>query len=411
MGSEEVPNATPRRFRTRQLDADVDLLGFAGQDGLFWRGEGLALAGRGVAATIPASLADPAITAERVHQVLGTASVDDEVGRFGTGPVVMGALPFRRGEPGVMIVPEVVVGEGDDGTRWVTTTGDSYPDLDVAPDEHEDPVSFTIDAERDPGEWCDAVECARQELAAEGYRKAVLARAVKVTADRPLSRLRILRALADSFPSCMLFAVDGFVGASPELLVSRRGDRIRSRPMAGTAPRAADPEGDARLAEALLGSGKDREEHQITIDMVHDTLLRWCSFLDWEPEPSIAAVANVQHLSTLMEGQLSTPPPSVLEMVAALHPTPAVGGEPRTAALELIDRLELLDRARYAGPVGWVDAEGNGDWAVGIRSAELEGCTARLFAGVGVVPDSDPAAELAETRAKLQALLSAVVRP
>jgi isochorismate synthase EntC len=181
--------------------------------------------------------------------------------------------------------------------------------------------------------------------------------------------------------------------------------------MAGTAPRSGDPSADARLAAALLASTNTRDEHRYTIDMVHDTLLPWCSYLDEEAEPSIVAMANVQHLATRLEGRLSNPPASVLELVTALHPTPAVGGAPRGEALRLVDELESLDRGRYAGPVGWVDAGGNGTWAVGIRSAELSGTVARVFGGVGVVADSEPATELAETRAKMQAVLGAIVRP
>jgi menaquinone-specific isochorismate synthase len=181
--------------------------------------------------------------------------------------------------------------------------------------------------------------------------------------------------------------------------------------MAGTAPRGGDPTTDARLAANLLASTKDREEHQITIDMVHETLLPWCSYLDYEAEPSIVAVANVQHLATLVEGRLSQPAPSVLELVAALHPTPAVAGWPRDLAIAFIAAHEQLDRRRYAGAIGWADSRGNGTWAVGVRCAELDGSTARVFAGNGIVPDSDPRTELAETQAKLQALLSAIVRP
>jgi menaquinone-specific isochorismate synthase len=181
--------------------------------------------------------------------------------------------------------------------------------------------------------------------------------------------------------------------------------------MAGTAPRSGDPATDAELAASLVSSTKDQREHRLTIDMVHDTLLPWCSYLDEEAEPSIVALANVQHLATSVEGQLSNPPASVIELMVALHPTPAVGGAPRAAALELIERHERIDRGRFGGPVGWVDAEGNGAWSVGIRSAQIEGNRARLLAGVGVLPDSDPVAELAETRAKLQALLGAIVRP
>ena len=166
-----------------------------------------------------------------------------------------------------------------------------------------------------------------------------------------------------------------------------------------------------RLAASLLSSAKDRQEHQITIDMVHDTLLPWCSYLDYEPEPSIVPVANVQHLATLVEGRLSAPAPSVLELVRALHPTPAVCGTPRDEALEFILAHEGFDRGRYAGTVGWIDGRGNGTWAVSVRCADIDGNVARLCAGNGIVADSDPLTELAETRAKLQAMLSVLVRP
>jgi len=200
------------------------------------------------------------------------------------------------------------------------------------------------------------------------------------------------------------------VGASPELLVSRFGDVVRAHPMAGTTPRSGDPEIDQRQAAELLHSAKNRAEHQITIDMVLDTLLGWSSFVDAAPAPAVVAAGSVQHLATLVEGRLSEPPASVLELVAALHPTPAVGGYPREAALDLIAELEPDPRGRYAGPVGWVDAAGNGAWAVGLRSASIDGTAARLFAGVGVVADSDPRSELAETQAKFAATLGSITR-
>jgi menaquinone-specific isochorismate synthase len=181
--------------------------------------------------------------------------------------------------------------------------------------------------------------------------------------------------------------------------------------MAGTTPRGGDPAGDQRLAGALFASAKDRHEHQITIDNVHDTLLPWCSYLDYEAEPSVVAVANLQHLATLVEGRLSRPAPSVLDLVAALHPTPAIAGSPRDRSVAWIAAHEGFDRGRYAGTAGWTDARGNGTWCVSVRCAELSGASARVFAGVGVVPDSDPAAELAETSTKFEAMLGALVRP
>jgi menaquinone-specific isochorismate synthase len=241
--------------------------------------------------------------------------------------------------------------------------------------------------------------------------KVVLAREIVVEADDDLPVAAILRRLRRTFPDALRFSIDGFVGASPELLVARVGDIVRCHPMAGTAPRSGDPAADARLGAALLASEKNRVEHRHTIDLVHDTLIGFCSYLDEDAEPSVVAMANVQHLGTRVQGRLSSPPASVVELVTVLHPTPAVCGRPRPAALELIGRHENIDRGRYAGPVGWVDSAGNGSWAVGIRGAQIDGATARVLAGVGVVADSDPVAELAETRAKLQAMLGAIVRP
>jgi menaquinone-specific isochorismate synthase len=332
-------------------------------------------------------------------------------------------------------VPEAVVGRAADGTTWVTTVLDA-----VATDaEHDEvaarllaradagadvtslagfastepfgPSTFEVRPARSPEDWCDAVAAARDELRAGTADKVVLAREVTVAADEPIEVASLLRRLRSAFPASLRFSVEGFVGASPELLVARHGEVVACHPMAGTAPRRGDPGADARLAEALRSSTKNAVEHRHTIDLVHDALLPYCSYLDEEAEPSVVALANVQHLATRLEGRLSSPPASVVELVCVLHPTPAVCGRPRAAALELIERYEDLDRSRYAGPVGWVDHRGNGSWAVGIRSAEVAGPVARVFAGVGVVADSDPRVELAETRAKLQALLTPLLRP
>jgi menaquinone-specific isochorismate synthase len=238
----------------------------------------------------------------------------------------------------------------------------------------------------------------------------VLAREVLVTADVPFDRSVLLARLRSAYPGCFLFHVDGFLGASPELLVSRAGDVVRAQPMAGTVRRGGDPAADAQLAAGLLASSTYRHEHQITIDMVFDTLLPWCSYLDYEPEPSVVGVANLQHLATLVEGRLSQPAPSVVELMEALHPTPAVNGWPRAEAQAWIAEHEGFDRGRYAGTVGWVDRAGNGTFAVSIRCADVDGANARVVAGNGIVADSDPDTELAETQVKLQALLATLLR-
>jgi isochorismate synthase len=383
---------------TRRVDTD---LGVTRWKFHFERGRG-GLVGAGELLSIPV---------DEVDDVLRSFDVDDEVGMPGCGPVAFGALPFDPDAPAVLHLPAELFGRADDGTRWHTIIETDARAVPAEPSSGRPPSRFAVEPTRSPESWCALVEQATKRMTDDGLRKVVLAREVTVTADQPFEIDVVLGRLRSTYPGCHVFAVDGFVGASPELLVSRAGDIVRSHPMAGTAPRGGDPTSDARLAASLLASAKDRQEHQITIDMVHDTLLPWCSYLDYEAEPSIVPVANVQHLATIVEGRLSSPAPSVLELVRALHPTPAVCGSPRDEALAFIRAHEGFDRGRYAGAVGWVDGRGNGTWAVSVRCADIEGAVARVCAGNGIVADSDPATELAETRAKLQALLSALVRP
>ena len=434
--------APPLVARTRAIDeavaADLDLLGVAADDGAVWVRNGEGIAGRGIATWIDVPGGDPGAAANAVAESLGAIATDDPLGLPGSGPVAIGALPFDPLVGGRLAVPRVVVRRTADGRAWLTTirpeTDPSGPggDADDAdalreqwaaapPARPPDPTAYRVQAVRDPREWAAVVTEVRDRLRAERQRggndrlrKVVVAREVLVEADTTIPVSTVLARLRRAYPACMVFRTPGsrpFIGASPELLVARHDDVVSAHPLAGTAPRSGDPGTDDRLAADLVASTKDQEEHRITIDMVHDTLLPWCSYLDEEAEPSVVAMANVSHLGTRVEGRLLRPPVHVIELVRALHPTPAVGGSPRAAALAVIDELEGMDRGRYAGPVGWVDAAGNGEWAVGIRCAEVDGPRARLFAGVGVLPDSDPEAELAETRAKLQALLSAIVRP
>jgi menaquinone-specific isochorismate synthase len=404
----------PARFvaRTRRLPAPVDLLAAAGGDGLLHVQGGEGLAARGVAARLPASAATAWLQA---------VDVDDEVGVPGTGAVAFGALPFHPDPDADLLVPSVVWGRsGEDA--WVTTISPPHqapevPEVPPAPLAVVTPPGATgsgpptIRPARPPAWWQDLVARCTAHLRSQpegGLSKVVLAREVLVEQAAPFDRAAVLARLRDRYPACFLFLVDGFLGASPELLVRRDGDRVRAQPMAGTAPRGATPEEDAALAEGLRASATYRHEHQITIDMVYDTLLPWCSYLDYEPEPSIVAVANVQHLASYVEGLLSDPAPSILELVAALHPTPAVSGWPRDLATAWIDAHEEIERGRYAGAVGWVDASGNGVWAVAIRCAQVDGGRARVIAGNGIVADSDPPTELAETEAKLAAMLGAL---
>lgn len=389
---------------------DVDLLAFAGDTGLLFERDGCGLAGRGEALRLDAATA---------VDVLATMRSDDEVGLPGCGPVAIGALPFDPAAGGTVVVPRELVGRSPDGTAWHTVIsregGEAaarvWPPPPVAGERPRPPDDFRLTAARPHEEWLEVIAAAVKAIADGRMRKVVLAREVTVEANRRIHPLDVLGRLRALYPSCMVFSVDGFVGASPELLVARAGDGVRAQPMAGTIPRSGDPAVDARLAAGLLASTKDREEHALVVEEVAAVLAPHCVSLDVPAEPSIVPLRNVSHLGTLLTGRLRRDAPSAVGLATALHPTPAVAGTPTGDALAYIAAVEGLDRGRYAGPVGWVDGRGDGEWAVGVRSAELDGNRARLFAGVGVVADSVPEAELAETQLKLQALLAAVVRP
>ncbi|MBW3574746.1 MAG: isochorismate synthase [Actinobacteria bacterium] len=406
----------PLVAHTRRIPDDVDLLDVAGSAGVVFAGGDHGLAGRGTAMRIelPSGPGRLVGAGDLVADALAAIERRDEVGLPGCGPVAFAALPFADATPASLVVPALVVGRAADGTRWVTTVGADgapTPPLIGPPATTAPPTSFHVHASRPPEAWCATVADAVAAMHGRPLAKVVLAREVLVDTDHPVGAGDVARRLRAASPSALLYCVDGLVGASPELLVSRTGDVVRSQPMAGTAPRTGDPSIDNRLAASLLASTKDRAEHQITIDMVLDTVLPFCSYVDSEPEPQVVAAGAVQHLASMVEGRLSSPPASVLALVAALHPTPAVCGWPRPEALAHIEAHEALDRGRYTGAVGWVDASGNGRFAVAIRGVELDGCRARVLAGNGIVADSDPATELAETRAKLQVVLSALIRP
>ncbi|MFM7069680.1 MAG: isochorismate synthase MenF [Actinomycetes bacterium] len=335
-------------------------------------------------------------------EVADAARIDDATV---AGPVAFAALPYDRDAPASFVVPALLTVRSIAGT-CASISFDGVTDDDRAPLPL--PPGVRFDAVTDPAVWCATVETATAAIRQGEFTKVVLARELVATASGDFDPTSVLERFAHAHPGALTYLVDGFVGASPELLVARTGDVVRAQPMAGTTPRTGDATVDDAAAQELLRSEKNRAEHQITIDVVHDALLGWCSYLDAEPSPVVVPAGPVQHLATKVEGRLSHPLPSVLDMVAALHPTPAVGGWPVGAALAAQRRLEPNDRGRYGGPVGWVDASGNGSFAVGIRGAQLAGNTARLFAGVGVVADSDPASELAETEAKFRAAISAL---
>ena len=392
----------------------IDLNSFAGSEGMLFVRNGIGVATHGIAAQL---------ASRDAKEFLASIQIDDSVKAPGSGPVLIGSIPFDSQELHEFVLPKILVCKSEDGRCWVTAVDIEEIELAHVFESHVSEAfissssttssSYTVAPGVEIDTYLQAVTVARDAVRSGTITKAVIARDVIVTSTNPIDIRAVLLRLRNSFGTSYQFSIDGFVGASPELLVSILDGEVSSHPLAGTAPRTGDPTTDNDIATALLSSTKNQIEHRIVIDAVHDTLLPWCSYLDWEPEASIVAVANVQHLGTHMSGRLSEPFLHILDAVYALSPTPALGGFPRDKALQLISDVEGMSRGRYGGAVGWFDSKGNGVWAVAIRCAEYSNnnLTARLFAGGGIVADSDPLSELAETQAKLQAMLAAIIRP
>jgi menaquinone-specific isochorismate synthase len=437
------------------IDASaIDLLAAAGRDGLLWQHEGFGLAGRGVALRIelPRGLGDAAAVAE-VAGSLAAIRRGDDVAGAGTGAVALGALPFVRDAPGALIVPRVVIGRRD-REAWITTIAGPGDDPSAArlagrmaadalggfADPRSAPSQFTLTSVMDHDAWEELVASAVARIDDGALGKVVLARQIDVTANRPFVTSDVVSRLLALYPTCMVFRVDGFLGASPELLIERRGAHVASHPLAGTIGRSGDLATDEALIAGLLASPKERREHAYVVEGLRRTLGPVCESLDVPDKPTVLELRNVSHLATRLSGVLSAVPdspagtggsprsgnargrsdgpahpglavPSALQLVARVHPTPAVGGTPTDEAVAYIGEVEGFDRGRYAGPVGWMDAHGDGSWAIALRSAHVEDDHASMYAGVGVVAGSQPRTELEETQLKLQALLAALIRP
>ena len=387
------------RAVTRALDAVDDLLDALGPDGFVWSEQGAGIATGGVAARVPVA---------RVTEALAAVVTDDEVDRPGTGPVAVGALPFDRDADAVLTIPARIVGRNADGSGWITHIG---PPLEPVPALRPRASRYAVQAVEAREWWEQAVATALTEIRTGRYDKVVLAREVLVEADTPFDPRAVLRRLRNQQPGCILYADGGFVGATPELLVRRTGSRFESRPMAGTAPGSAAAEVAARLS----ASGKDAREHRFVVDAVRAAFAPVAATIEVPDAPVVEHFGSLAHLVTPIAGTLAAgggaDAPSALALARLLHPSPAVGGTPTDAALDAIRRLEPFDRGPYAGPVGWVDARGDGAFAVALRGAQLDGTRALLRAGAGIVAGSDPESEWAETVAKFEPMLRALVVP
>jgi isochorismate synthase len=411
--------------KARKLGPAFDLLANYRAGGFFFERSGLGLAGMGVAGRISAK-AGP----ERILRLARqTTDALRGIHREGEGPppIAVAAIPFDDRWGADATIPSRVVARHVPGETWEL---DVFPEGFAPPDAeregwtgravpHDAFHDIQLRPDPEPDEYSEAVARAAKRIRAGSLRKVVLARTLLVYAERALDAKQLLWRLRAVDPDCYAFASPEpspdlarpggiLVGASPELLVTRRGREVRATPLAGSGPRFGDFKRDQISARRLLSSEKDREEHAVVVEDVARVLGGYCDGLTRPLEPELMGTANVWHLATPFAGRLHDPSVTALDLVAALHPTPAVCGTPREEAREALSQLEPIDRGCYAGPVGWVDANGDGEWAIALRCAEITGTTARLFAGAGIVADSVPEEELDETEAKFRALLDSL---
>ncbi|MEP6481602.1 MAG: chorismate-binding protein, partial [Rhodoglobus sp.] len=388
MSSVRLDDATPL---IGLLDSARPLAFLRNGDGIVGIGEALRLEFSG-----PSRIADAAAA---WRALVASSTVDDAVGLSGSGLVALGSFAFADDSEStsVLVVPAVLIGRRGSVT-WITTVDDARlpaptpPGVDFA-------VRFAPD-HMSPKAYAAAVSSAVARIAAGEASKVVLARdLVGSLPDDPDLRLPIAR-LASAYPDTFTFALDGLIGSSPETLVRVEGNTVSARVLAGTAPRGADDAADALARDAITSSAKDRAEHDFARAGVITALEQHASGV-FAAAPFPLALPNLWHLASDVTGTL-TDGSSALDLVAALHPTAAVAGAPTDAALRIIAELEPFDRGRYAGPVGWVGANGDGEWAVALRCAQVDGASVRAIAGAGIVADSDPALELAETTLKFR---------
>ncbi len=374
-------------------------------DPVTWLRRGDGLVGWGVAARLRTRSATRFADADKWWaETTARALVRDTVLEPGTGLVAFGSFAFAD-EPGdsVLVVPRVVVGRRGD-RAWVTTIGaepTSAPLVAAGPAPQAPADVVFADGALNGEQWMSVVADAVDRIGAGDLEKVVLARDLVATADAPIDVRWPLSRLAEQYPTCWTFHVDGMFGATPEMLVRRERGLVTSRVLAGTIRRTGDDDRDLALAGHLARSSKDLEEHEYAVRSVADALEPHCSSMNVPEAPFVLHLPNVMHLATDVAGVVhDAATVSSLALASALHPSAAVGGTPTSVATALIAEIEQMDRGRYAGPVGWMDAAGDGEWGIALRSAQLTGSTVRLFAGCGIVAESVPEAELAEAQAK-----------
>ncbi len=410
-------------METREIDPVEDLLAFADPARpLAWlrRGDGIVAVGDGVVETIrvPAGTAPlrSAAIADAWRELAQDAEVDDELGLPGSGLVAFGALTFDEDSAAdsVLIVPSLVIGRHS-GRTWLTRIRFSSSTAtadDAATREYGPHWAGTVGpGAQSPQGYQDSVRQALGRIADGELSKVVLARDLTGSIPAGSDLRRLVRALSTGYPDTWAFAVDGLIGASPETLVTVQQRTVTARVLAGTIGRGADADADTVASAHLASSTKDLDEHEYAVQSVLASLRPHTRVLAASEQPFLLKLPNLFHLATDVEGELADGGSS-LDLVGALHPTAAVAGTPTSAAIAAIRELEPFDRGRYAGPVGWVDAAGNGEWAIALRCAQFSPAATDIavtaYAGAGIVTGSDPESEMLETRVKFRPLVDAL---
>lgn len=371
---------------------------------LSWVRNGEGLVGWGVHATTTVSGRNRFEDArDWWHHQLETFSVANSVHGSGTGPVLFTSFSFDRNEESVLVIPQVVVGQKG-AQSWITWIGDiPQPVLPESPTQQR-LGNFTFgEGSISAQAWKERVAQAIKQIEDSKVDKVVLARDVVATSDSEIDSRGILKKLAQEYPSTWTFAVDGLIGATPELLLRLSRGMVTSRVLAGTIPKTGDDEKDLALAASLARSSKDLEEHEYAVRSVAEALEPFCSSTNVPESPFVLHLANVMHLATDVTGALieSKNRVDAFSLLKSLHPSAAVCGTPRNIAFDIIDEIEGMNRGRYAGPVGWIDASGDGELGIALRTGQISGNQIKIFAGCGIVAGSNPDKELEESAAKM----------
>lgn len=400
--------------RVFAVENATELLGEYRVGSFFWGSPQRTLLGKGVSATVPPNGGDNELEdlPRRIADVLDRHKYSDQ-----DLPMVMGAVPFDKTRKVQLVVPSIIWKSGS-----LCLNKNMQETLPFRPPEKLQMIP-------DSGHYKKGVAEALKRIHSGSVRKIVLSRMLEITVSRPIDIHHLLRNLARSNPQGYNFALDlpqkrkshspdgghdaplyfrTLIGASPELLVQKSGFLIKVNPLAGSAKRSADPVKDRKHAQELLAASKDRQEHAIVVESVVQALKPYCLRLEVPKEPSLMFTETMWHLSTKIEGELKDPSISSLTLAAAMHPTPAVCGAPTDLAIQSIYEIEPFDREFFTGIVGWCDSNGDGEWAITIRCAEIEDYLLRLYAGAGIVMGSEPEKEFEETGVKLRTMLNAL---